>query len=160
MTRGGPLSFGIRDSDFRRVAESLRRAGGELPGELRKAMKKAVRPVVARVRANARALAVHGEKHTGLRGRLAAAVRAQSSTRTRPGVRIVASLRDRDERSLPRYTDNGSEGWRHPVFGNRHVWVKQYGGSWFKEEIADSRAEISRALQQVLKEAADKVGRH
>jgi hypothetical protein len=111
-------------------------------------------PIVADVRRAAMALPARGSKHTGLRGRLAAGVLAQANGQH---VRVVATAIDPTESALPRGMDNGAKGWRHPVYGNRDVWVQQRGGSWFREPIASHGSDIERKLTNVLEEMANNI---
>jgi len=53
--------------------------------------------------------------------------------------------------------DNGPAGFRHPVYGNRDVWVQQRGGSWFKEPIAEEGDFIERKLTDVLEDMAENI---
>lgn len=111
-------------------------------------------PIIANVRREAMALPARGPKHTGLRGRLAAGVLAQANGQH---VRVVATAINPDESALPRGMDNGMKGWRHPVYGNRDVWVQQRGGSWFREPIASEGGTVERKLTNVLEQMADNI---
>ena len=55
-------------------------------------------------------------------------------------------------KGMPRKFDSGTK-WRHPVMGNRDVWVDQIGKSWFwppiKNHIKDFRAAIDAELDIV-----------
>ncbi|MFE6846569.1 hypothetical protein [Streptomyces sp. NPDC057686] len=143
--------------EFARVAAALRTVDSRLPGDFREELKRAVRPLVARAKEKVRNLPVHGVKHTGLRRRVAAGVGMRVSTSRNPGIRVTTSMRDPSEASLPHHLDD-PRGWRHPVFGNRHVWVTQHtGGAWFSRTIADGRDDIARDLHGVLERAAETV---
>lgn len=117
------------------------------------ALRDAMEPVIARVRGEALALPSHGLKHTGLRARLAAGVRSEQVGQR---VRIVAGAEPGEE-ALPRGMDSGVKGWRHPVYGNRDVWVQQRGGSWFREPISESGDMIERRLADVIDGMAQRV---
>jgi hypothetical protein len=132
----------------------LEREEKAAPGNLGNALEDAMGPIIAKVRREALALPSHGPKHTGLRNRLAAGVRAQTQ---RQSVRIVATAAEPDERGLPRGMDNGPRGFRHPVYGNRDVWVQQRGGSWFREPIAEEGPAIERQLTEVLEDMAERI---
>lgn len=125
-----------------------------MDGELGNALQNAVGPIIADVQRAAMSLPARGTKHTGLRGRLAAGVRAQTNGQH---VRITSSMADPSEAALPRGMDNGTRGWRHPVFGNRNVWVQQRGGSWFRGPIAGNHDQVERRLNDVLEEAARRI---
>jgi hypothetical protein len=90
----------------------------------------------------------------GLRETIAAGVRLQITAK---GVRIIASS-DRlpeKQKTLVRRLDS-DKGWRHPVFGDREVWVHQRGGPWFAETIKkrapDFRAAIVEAMEETKKQ--------
>lgn len=140
--------------EWRTVREALEREDRGARGELVDALRREASPIVADVRAAAMRLPAHGKKHTGLRGRLAAGVDVDTRT---SGVRIVAKAVDPSEVSLPRGMDNGARGWRHPVYGNRDVWVQQRGGSWFREPISRHQDALERSLTNVLEQMADNI---
>lgn len=144
----------VTGSEWRTVRDQLQREDRGATRELGNALERAMGPIVADVQAQAAALPARGPKHTGLRGRLAAGVRAEANGQH---VRVVATAVDPSEAALPRGMDNGARGWRHPVYGNRNVWVQQRGGSWFREPIADHGNEIERKLTNVLEEMANNI---
>jgi hypothetical protein len=119
--------------EWRTVRATLNREESSADRKLHHAIEEAAGPIIAKVQREALELPARGRKHTGLRGRLAAGVRPEV---TPSGIRIVATA-EPGERALPRGMDNGPRGWRHPVYGNRDVWVQQRGGSWFREPIAE-----------------------
>lgn len=55
------------------------------------------------------------------------------------------------QRKLPRHLDN-PRGWRHPVWGNRSIWVRQVGAPWFSGPIERHRVSIRREVQQDVNE--------
>lgn len=90
----------------------------------------------------------------GLRETVAAGVKLQVTAK---GVKIIASsaqLPD-SQKSLVRRLDS-DKGWRHPVFGNRKVWVAERGGPWFAATIKPKapafRAAIVDAMEDVKKQ--------
>lgn len=139
--------------EWRTVRAALNREESSASRKLHHAIEEATGPIIAKVQRAALALPARGRKHTGLRARLAAGVRPED---TPSGVRIVASA-EPGERALPRGMDNGPRGWRHPVYGNRDVWVQQRGGSWFREPISESGDEVERQLTDVLEQMADNI---
>lgn len=86
-----------------------------------------------------------------LREAAARTVKLQITTR---GIRIISNSKDMPEkqRTLPKRLDS-AKGWRHPVFGNREVWVTEKGRPWFGDTIQkyapDFRASISKAMDGV-----------
>ena len=94
------------------------------------------------------------------RGGLAALVMAKVSLTTsaaagsNAGVRIRARHRSYDLKRL-------NEGrLRHPVFGNREVWVEQTAGvdpGFLDEAFEKNKPEVTRGIQRVMSEIARKV---
>lgn len=126
------------------------------PVAFSRALQREMAPLLAIVKARAMALPVRGTKHTGLRGRLAAGVVVRARGQH---VRVVAMAVDPTEAALPRGMDNGLRGWRHPVYGNRDVWVQQRGGSWFREPIANHQDAFERKLDGVIEQMANSIAR-
>lgn len=137
--------------------------------------------LVRRIRTHADAKALRKELYAGLnratksvredmkasigpslpsRGGLAALVMAKASLTTsatsgrNAGVRIRGRHRDYDLKRL----NQGR--LRHPVFGNRSVWVQQTAGvipGFLDEAFEKSKPEIARDVRRVLDEIARKV---
>ena len=140
--------------EWRTVRAALNREESAATRKLRGGLEEAAGPIIAKVQREAMELPARGAKHTGLRGRLAAGVRLQVNPSS---IRIAATAVDPTETALPRGMDNGPKGWRHPVYGNRDVWVQQRGGSWFREPIADEGNSVERKLTNVLEQMADNI---
>lgn len=140
--------------EWRTVRAALESEQRRAKSAFRDAIDDASKPIVRKVQRAALSLPARGIKHTGLRGRLAAGVHVDP---TPSGVRIVAGAVDPTERALPRGMDNGPKGFRHPVYGNREVWVHQRGGSWFREPIAEEGDSVERELMDVLEQMADNI---
>jgi hypothetical protein len=96
------------------------------------------------------------------RGGLAALVMAKASLTTGPasgrnaGVRIRARAR-KGGGDLKRMNEGRL---RHPVFGNRRVWVQQTAGvipGFLDDSFEKQKPEISRAVQRVMDDIARKV---
>ncbi len=94
------------------------------------------------------------------RGGLAALVMAKVSLRTTAksgkyaGVSIVARHKDYDLRRL------NAGRLRHPVFGNRRVWVEQTAGvepGFLDEAFKKNQADVARSVTRVMEEIARKV---
>ena len=137
--------------------------------------------LVRRIRTHADAKAIRKELYAGLnrvtkpvredmkasigpslpsRGGLAALVMAKASLTTsatsgrNAGVRIRARHKDYDLKRL----NQGR--LRHPVFGNRRVWVQQTAGinpGFLDESFEKQKPEIARGVLRVLDEIARKV---
>lgn len=168
-------------SAYRQLAKDLRKAGKtDLRKKLRKQIADAGRPVLDDVKAavrevpvtsrgggsaqrlkynvgratTARAKASAGRRVAGLRATIARATKLQVTAR---GVRFVvqSSQLPEDQRTLPRHLDS-ERGWRHPVFGDRDVWVTQKGRPYFavtiKKQAPAFRRAIVTAMEQIRQE--------
>lgn len=94
-------------------------------------------------------------RRAGLRQTVAAAVRVRALSR---GVTIEVNY-DRmpnNQRGLPNAL-NLKKGWRHPVFGNRDVWVFERGGPWFYEPLYKHVTHFNTAVRNAMTEASDKL---
>lgn len=145
----------IHGPEWQATADALREVDDTLSEKFKRALEDAARPTLEELRRAALGLPARGAKHTGLRGRIAAGVGSHATVK---GIRFTTSMPPGQE-ELPRGEDNGLRGWRHPVFGDRDVWVQQRGGSWFKNTIADQRPVFERALTAVLDDAANTIAR-
>lgn len=153
---------------LRRMAAQLREADRvDLRRGLQKAIKAAAKPTLDAVQASARGISTRGirkpgAKHpfrgpTGSHGTRAAIANAVVAdvklSGDNPSVRfrVAASRLPANIRVLPRKFDDGGT-FRHPVMGNRNVWVSQTGDPWFWPPIRDHirvfRAEIDKALDE------------
>lgn len=102
-----------------------------------------------------------GRRSTGLRARVSGAV---GISQTRKGVRIrVSAQRVGDYgNTLPRYLDGSlpkSKNWRHPLFGNREIWVTQHGSPWFFNTIDRHRASFRKAVFDVMEQTKQDLSR-
>ena len=60
------------------------------------------------------------------------------------------------QRKLPRRWDLPG-GWRHPVYGNRNVWVKQVGNPYFRTTITANRGQVTGSVITAMTVAAEKI---
>jgi hypothetical protein len=176
------VSCGQAADQYRALGAQLRQGGRtDLRRQLRGAIVKAGQPVLQDVRTAVRninststggggtdARRAHAvsraradkakdrvaRRDAGLRESIARATKLQV---TQNGVRFVVQSTQlpADQSSLPRHLDS-VKGWRHPVFGNRQVWVTQHGEPWFastlKEDGPKFRAEIVDAIAEFTEE--------
>lgn len=156
-SRFGPERAAVTVStgpEWKRVAAALDRVDKGLGDKFRREVREAADRLANRAQAEVMKIPVYGMKHTGLRARVARGVGVKI---TGSGVDITTSMNERDEVNLPAYLDSQS-GWRHPVFGNRHVWVRQEtGGSWFRATIESGRDDIENDLHDVMDNGAREI---
>jgi hypothetical protein len=156
-----------RGADLHRIArELLAMDSGKVNGIFRGHLEEAARPFPARVRQSALAIPVKPDgKHTGLRARIGLCAELSSLTRGRNVyVRVwINPERIRpDYMTLPLYME-GATGtrrrdytrWRHPVFGNRDVWVQQPAHPYFYQAVRP----LGPASEIAMREALDEVTR-
>lgn len=146
----------VTGPEWKRVEAALAKVDAAFPAELRNQVEDLAEPLAQKARDKVVSLPTPSNSgHTGLRARVAAGVAV--AVGGGPGVRITTSMADPDERVIPRGLDNGPKGWRHPVFGNRAVWVQQPGYSWFLETMQDSQDDFEGALTDVIEDMANDV---
>lgn len=154
------------DAEFARVTAKLRAAGrGDLQrnmvSRLRRRGKPAVRAVQGAIRgAKLPALPSRGGgASSGLRGRAAAAI---GMSVTPNGVSIVVDGKKVD----PAYGTslvlalNGLSKLRHPVFGNRSVWVRQQASTYglFYKALEPFSEQWRKDVEQVIADYAREIG--
>lgn len=154
------------------LEQRLKRAGrGDLHRKLRSSVKQTAKPVEGHLKSAVMGVTLtrgsdpysrrpgasqqstpQRSRSTGLRARTA---RAIGTSVTRKGVRIRVSERKFGPygKSLPRYLDgelNRYRRLRHPVFGNREVWVEHIGKRWFFVTIRRDQPLFHRAVDTVM----------
>lgn len=166
----------VRGDGVRRMRElgvQLRGTDKVLRLELQAAARAAALPIVNDVKAAVLAIPVTGgggggsfaraaaAKRTpkgghGLRNTIASATGMQIRTTGRLSgvrIRINVSKLPPDQQSLPWALDSPT-GWRHPVFGDSNVWVRQRGHPYFEVTIrkhhAAARAKVEAAMDVTL----------
>lgn len=121
---------------------------GEIPPavrrELRPALRRAVKPAVDQVKRNA-----------SWSSRIPAATKLSTSFGRTPGVTIRVDA-NKAPGARPIEHDGQPGTFRHPVYGNRHVWVSQPARPFFYravEATADQiRDEIGDAIERIAKD--------
>jgi hypothetical protein len=141
----------------------------ELKKALRKELMKQATPIVDDVRQAALAIpasreagATRKKKGTtlGLRASLAAAAKADFNGTGRGAVLHIRisgtrfnSVSGRENRSLPYYMEGRRKrAWRHPVFGNREVWVQQEKHPFLGVTVMKHKDEFINAVQASVDE--------
>lgn len=115
----------------------------DLARELTRSLKEAAAEVAADERRTAGSLPAKSSRHR-LRGDLAAGVKVSvTSSKTAPGVRIV------DQAPLAKAAQARS--FRHPVFGERGVWVSQrLWPRWFDRVAYRHRRDVERKVREAI----------
>ena len=148
-------AFEVRGADqFLRFSKALKHAGRtELRKELNRGMRTAAKPLIAKTRAEAlRRLPQRG----GFARQVATEpqrIQVRTGAKT-AGVRVVVGKKRGGAKAANRGVI------RHPVFGNRDVWVNQsVKPGWFDEPLKDSAPAIRRELLQAMHDVAERVVR-
>jgi len=164
---GAEIEMKVFGADrYRRVSREIKKAanGKELQRKLTKAIKTEGQPALAAVKEAWLAVEVtslppnnkggHGrpDTSTGLRSRVA---RASVITVQQRGIKITVKGKrvDPEYPSLVFYLNGMPQrrNWRHPVFGNREVWVAQKG----QEVIPKVPLTFSKAWRNGCEDAMD-----
>jgi hypothetical protein len=150
--------------DLRALAKRIRKAGNAktIRKQLNAGLKEGVKPALAATKKAALDLPVKTGKRetTGLRKKMArvANIQVRSSGRD-PGVRVrISRARMGDQASLVKATNNGK--WRHPVRGNREVWVTQTSrAGWFDNANRYTGPPVRRAIKRVMDDIEKQLNR-
>lgn len=149
------MSIRLQDSgDLRRISRELRRMDNpEIKKRFRKELRAAARPLVPKVRAAIRNIpSSRGYSPDGLRGALAKATKLEVKTAGRSAgvaIRVDGRKMPSHMKSLPSMVE-GKKRWRHPVFGNRNVWVNQPKHPYFYDALRVAGPASRRAVSRVL----------
>lgn len=148
--------FEVRGADqFLQLSKALKKMGdgGAMRKELHKGVKKAARPLIPKAKQEAKS-------RLPQRGGLAAQIakepaRTQVRTGSRNfGVRIVIGKKKGGAWAANRGVI------RHPVFGNREVWVEQkVQPGWFDDPMKESAKDIREDIRAAMNDVVDKVAR-
>jgi hypothetical protein len=147
--------FEIRGAEqFLKLSKALKHAGRtELRKELTNGMRRAAKPLIEASRKEALARLPRRGGFAEQVAREPQRVAVRTGART-AGVRIVVGK----SRGGARAANRGEI--RHPVFGNRDVWVTQsVPKGWFDDAMKDGAPTIRRELEKAMNDVADKVVR-
>lgn len=112
-----------------------------------------------RIRSRQRSVQRKLEKAGSLREQIAAASGSSVSASDKKvalAFRVRAGNLPPSQRKLPRRWDLPG-GWRHPVFGNREVWVSQIGHPYFRTTVTNNRGQVTSAVVAAMAVAAEKI---
>jgi hypothetical protein len=159
----------VDSGDLKRLAKALRAQsdGKQLRRELTQGLRGVLRPLVPQVRAAYRAGPSRGGRRRrpgpGLRALLASSVRTEVRLVGRvAGARIRADGRRMPTgmKALPRYWEGANRRpWRHPVHGNRAVWVAQPSHPAFYQAVRPAEAAARREVERIARQVAAKLER-
>lgn len=155
-----PLEFKTQGANqLRDLAKAIRQTGQkDLRKELMRGLREAAGPVVQDLRRAVTALPARGD--TGTRRMIAKAIGVQVLTGNNAGVRIRVNRKrlPAGKRGIADAFERGQ--FRHPVHGNREVWVTQRsGGPWFAPTARRHEDRITESMKAVLDDVARKIER-
>jgi hypothetical protein len=143
-----------------RISRALRGVNNpELKKRFRRELRQAAKPLVPVVRASIQAI----PSRTGdgsLRRDMSKATRIEVRTAGRDAnvaIRVDGRKMPAGKRSLAAYMEGTKKPWRHPVYGNREVWVRQAPKPYFFRVVKPaagprSRAAVNRVLDSITRE--------
>lgn len=70
--------------------------------------------------------------------------------------KVRASQLPPSQRKLPRRWDQ-ENGWKHPVFGNRKVWVSQRGHPYFRSTVYRNKEQVTAGVVGAMGVAAERI---
>lgn len=152
----------VRDSgDLRRISRELRAMDDKkLKAKFRRELRKAATPLVPKVRASIRSIpSKQAYSPDGLRGSLSRATRVEVKTTGREAgvaIRVDGRKMPAHMKSLPSMVE-GKKRWRHPVFGNRDVWVDQPKQPYFYNVVRAAGPLARRAVGRVLDDISKEI---
>lgn len=138
--------------DLLKLSRALKEAGrGPLRKELNKKLTAAVKPLIAETRERARTSLPHSGGLAGLVAKEPQRVQVRTGQKT-AGVRLVVGK----SKGAARAANAGSI--RHPVFGNRRVFVDQAVPSgWFDGPCEAATPRVQQAVMDAMQQVVDDI---
>lgn len=165
MAGGGPpFSLGVEThSGLAALVRAIRAEedGKDLRKELAKNMRDALKPGAAEAKSG-----IMSMSSAGLR--TSPALRSSVARKIRPEVKLggrwsgarVKAFKTKNVRDFPNAPKrlNRAGGWRHPVYGNREVWVQQRGKvDWFDRAFQGREGVYKAAVEQAMEAMARRI---
>jgi hypothetical protein len=147
--------------DLTQIVRELKRMDDrEVLKKFRKELRAAGNPLVPAVRASIRQIpSKRTYRADGLRGQMSRATGLQVKTtgkRASAVIRVDGRKMPDRARSLQAYMEGVKSPWRHPVYGNTEVWVKQEPHPYFYKVMAAAgpraRLAVNRVMDQISRE--------
>jgi hypothetical protein len=159
-----PVHFTVDQRALQTVTRALKEQedGKQLRRELAKNIREAVKPAMAQARSNLMAVSTVGSASAtpALRTTVLGQMKAQARLSGRAtGASVKVRRRGPRGFELAARRLNRSKGWRHPLFGNTRVWVKQVARpvEWFDRAMRDSKDDGRRAVVAAAAEMARRI---
>ncbi|MBZ3918202.1 hypothetical protein [Streptomyces acidiscabies] len=170
MAGGGPpFALGIETHEGLAALTRAIRAeedGKQLRKELARDMRDALKPGAAEAKSSVMSIASAGlPTSPALRSSVAKKIRPEVKLGGRWSGARVKAFKTRNVRNFPNAPKrlNRAGGWRHPVYGNREVWVQQHGKvDWFDRAFegreGQYRAAVEAAMENMARRIAQRAG--
>jgi len=143
-----------------RIVKALLEVGdGGLARELKSELRKAARPMVPKVRA-AIMQQIPSQHDGSLRRAMAAATRSQfraAGTQAGITIKVDGSKMPDGKKALPSYMEGRKRPWKHPVYGNRNVWVRQADHQYFFKTVEPMGADVKKNMDAIAQRIAKKL---
>lgn len=139
--------------------------GKQLRKDLAKNMREALKPGAAEAKGSIMAMPTVGQRRSSppLRTSVARKIRPEVKLGGRWSGARVKAFKTKNVRNFPNAPKrlNRPGGWRHPLFGNREVWVQQTGKvGWFDRAFEGRedqyRAAVERAMEDMARRIANR----
>lgn len=163
MASTASLGMELEPQNLRRVSAALRAEedGKELRKELTRSMREALKPGATEAKAGIMSMASAGPGVSpALRSSIARKIRPEARISGKfPGAKVKAfkTPQLRGFANAAKRTNRAS-GWRHPVYGDREVWVQQRGKvKWFDRAFEGQEGRYRRAVQEPLAEMINRI---
>ncbi|MFD6024561.1 hypothetical protein [Streptomyces griseoluteus] len=169
MADGPPFQLGVETHEgLAALVAAIRREadGKQLRKELARNLRDVLKPAAAEAKSGIMAMSSAGLP-------TAPALRSTIARRIRPEVKLggrwsgarVKAFKTKNLRGFPNAPKrtNRAGGWRHPVWGNREVWIQQHGKiDWFDHAFAGReghyKAAVEAAMENMARRIADRAG--
>lgn len=159
----GRLTLQLTPQNLRNISRALRAEedGKELRKELTRNMREALKPGAAEAKSGIMSMG-SATPHGGpaLKSAIARKIRPEARISGKfPGAKIKAfkTPNIRGFANAAKRTNRAS-GWRHPLFGNREVWVQQHGKTkWFDRAFEGRRNHYEHAVKSALADMVNRI---
>lgn len=157
------LNLQLTPQNLRNISNALRAEedGKALRKELTRNMREALKPGAVQAKSNIMSMG-SATPHGGpaLKSSIARKIRPEVRISGRfPGAKIKAfkTPNVRGFANAAKRTNRAS-GWRHPLFGNREVWVQQTGKvKWFDHAFEGRRNSYEHAVKSALADMVNRI---
>jgi hypothetical protein len=164
MAGGPPFALGVETHEGLAALTRAIRAeedGKQLRKELARDMREALKPAAAEAKSSIMALSTAGlPTSPALRSSVAKKIRPEVKLGGRWSGARVKAFKTRNVRNFPNAPKrlNRAGGWRHPVYGNREVWVQQRGKvDWFDRSFEGREGQYKAAVEAAMENMAHRI---